>query len=143
MAYRKDEGRYARMIAFWALTLLFAYGCLGGLRIKLGQWIGTSDTVIVEQFPLLGTLKVSTMVAIGVLLVVVFIVWRFVNRPRIADSLVDTETEMRKVTWPTLSDTWAGTIAVVVVVLVLLAFLSAADYALVSIVKAAIVGGGL
>jgi len=140
MAYRKDEGRYARMIAFWSLALLLAYGCLSGLRVKLGQWM-SSDAVIVDQFPLLGTLKVSTLIAIGVLVVLCFLVHVWLVRPKAADALIDTETEMRKVTWPTFSDTWAGTIAVIVTVIVLLAFLTVADFTLLNLIQLAI--GGL
>ena len=42
MSYRKDQGRYARMLAFWALTLLVAYGCFhsGGLVNVLDRSMG-------------------------------------------------------------------------------------------------------
>lgn len=138
MAYRKDEGRYARMIAFWSLALLMAFGCIGGLQYKIGQWMGTGDSVLVEQFPLLGTLKTSTVIALVILVVVCLVIYSLLNRPRAADALVDTETEMRKVTWPTFGETWAGTVAVIITVVVLLLFLSVADYALLKLIQLAI-----
>jgi preprotein translocase SecE subunit len=129
VAYRKDQGRYARMAAFWALTLLAAYGCLGGLIITLDRSLSPSfNQTFVEQFPLFGTLKVSTLIALSVLGLVAFALHRFLNRPRAADLLIDTEAEMRKVTWPSVPETWAGTLAVMLTVVILFVFLTVADY---------------
>jgi preprotein translocase SecE subunit len=38
--------------------------------------------------------------------------WRFVNRERWADLLIDMETELRKVSWPSPSDAWQSTLVV-------------------------------
>lgn len=116
------------MTAFWALTLLAAYGCLGGLIIMLDRSLSTSlNKTFVEHFPLFGTLKVSTLIALAVLGLVAFVVHRVLNRPKAADLLIDTEAEMRKVTWPSVPETWAGTLAVMLTVTVLLGFLTLAD----------------
>ncbi len=117
------------MAAFWALTLLAAYGCLGGLIIMLDRSLSPSfNQTFVEQFPLFGTLKVSTLIALAVLGLVAFVVHKFLNRPKSADLLIDTEAEMRKVTWPSMPETWTGTLAVMLTVVVLFAFLTVADY---------------
>ena len=70
MSYRKNDGRYARMFSFWALFLLVAFGCFhgGGLSGMLSAWLGDSDQTYVDPFPILGTLKISTCIALGVLL---------------------------------------------------------------------------
>ena len=86
------------------------------------------NLTLVEQFPLFGTLKVSTIIALVVLAVCAFITHRVLNRPKAADLLIDTEAEMRKVTWPSPSETWAGTLAVMLTVAVLFVFLTVADY---------------
>ena len=130
MAYKKDQGRYARMVSFWALTLLMAYGCLGGLRILLDQKLPAGfNQTLVDQFPLFGSLKVSTLIALGVLGVSAVLIDRILNRPRAVDLLIDTESEMRKVTWPSMPETWAGTMAVMLTVVVLFGFLALADLA--------------
>ena len=117
------------MASFWALTLLAAYGCLGGLPIMLDRSLSPSfNQTFVEQFPLFGTLKVSTLIALSVLGLVAFVVHRILNRPRAADLLIDTEAEMRKVTWPSVPETWAGTLAVMLTVVILFVFLTVADY---------------
>ena len=143
MSYRKNDGRYARMFAFWALFLLIAYGCFhgGGLADLLGIWMGDSDPTFVDPFPILGTLKLSTTIALGVLLVVGLLIYVILNRPRAADALIDTEHELAKVTWPTWSETWKGTLAVTAMVAVLFVFLTLVDFGLVNVMLM-LMGGG-
>ncbi|GAB4147531.1 MAG: hypothetical protein Fur0037_15730 [Planctomycetota bacterium] len=137
MSYRKDQGRYARMFAFWALIVLFGYGCFhaGGLVSTLDNFLGESNQTYVEQFPLLGSLKLSTLIAIGVLILSGVVCHKILNRPRIADALIDTEAEMYKVTWPGWSETWQGTLAVAATVLALFLFLTFADIFLMAVLR--------
>ena len=135
MSYRKDQGRYARMLAFWALLSLMAYGCFhgGGLSDLLDGALGASNQTFIDPFPILGTLKTSTILALGVLAVIALAIHRILNRPKIADTLIDTEAELMKVTWPTWAEAWAGTVAVTVMVLILFVFLTAADLGLIKV----------
>lgn len=135
MSYRKDQGRYARMFAFWAIVLLVAYGCFhaGGLSSLLEQWMGESNRTFIDPFPILKTLKTSTLIALGVLVVVGFVVYRILNRPRIADTLIETEGELQKVTWPTWAEAWQGAMAVTTMVLILFVFLTLVDIGLVEV----------
>jgi preprotein translocase SecE subunit len=144
VSYRKDQGRYARMFAFWALVLLIAYGCFhgGGLSDQLDRWMGESNPVLVDPFPVLKTLKVSTTIALGVLLLATLSIHVTLNRPRVADALIETEAEMQKVTWPTWSETWSGTMAVTAMVAVLFAFLTLADLFLIKVMLLLMGGGG-
>ena len=144
MSYRKDDGRYARMFAFWALFGLVGYGCFhgGGLVDELGFMMGESDQTFVETFPLLGTLKTSTCIAIGVWVAVGLVLRGILNKKRIADALIDTEGEMQKVTWPTWGETWQGTMAVAVMVAVLFVYLFACDLGLASVMQMLLGGGG-
>lgn len=137
MTYRKDQGRYARMVAFWALIILFGYGCFhaGGLVTVLDNTLGDSNETYVQQFPLFGSLKLSTVIALGVLCVCAFLVHRVLNKPRIADALIDTEGEMHKVTWPAWGETWQGTLAVAATVLALFVFLTFVDLFLAQLLK--------
>lgn len=137
MSYRKDQGRYARMLSFWGLTLLVMYGCFygGGLVSVLDRWLGESNQTYVDPFPLLGKLKLSTVIALGVLLAAVVVIRTFLSRPRIAVALIETEAEMRKVNWPTWGEAWQGTMAVTVMVIVLFVFLAGADVLLLSLMS--------
>ena len=130
VSYKKDQGRYARMTAFWALFALLGYGCFTGLVHQLLRWkIGGGDAYV-ENMPLLGDVDLSMTLTLLVLAVGAFAIHTFLERPKVADLLIDTESEMRKVTWPSAADTWAGTIAVMVTVAVMLTYLFAADYLL-------------
>jgi len=42
----------------------------------------------------------------------VFFWWRFLNREKWADLLIDMETELRKVSWPSFPDAWQSTLVV-------------------------------
>jgi len=144
VSYRKDQGRYARMLAFWALLLLFSYGCFhgGGLADLLDRWMDpAANPVLINPFPILKTLKVSTCIALGVLVISGFGLHMVLNRKRIADSLIETEVEMQKVTWPSWGEAWQGTMAVTVMVIVLFVFLTAVDLLLVQAMTMLMPGG--
>lgn len=144
MSYRKDQGRYARMLSFWGLTLLVMYGCLysGGLVSVLDRWLGDANQVYIDPFPLLGKLKTSTLIALGVLLAAAFAFHIILSRPRVADALVETENEMRKVTWPTWGEAWQGTLAVTAMVIVLFLFLTGVDLVLTKVMEMLMPRGG-
>jgi preprotein translocase SecE subunit len=120
------------MFAFWALVLLVAYGCFhgGGLSEQLKRWLDTSNATYIESFPLLGTLDLAAVIALGVLTVIAVVIHRLLNRPKIADTLIDTEGELQKVTWPSWGEAVQGTLAVTVMVLILFAFLTVVDISL-------------
>jgi len=142
VSYRKEHGIYARMFAFWACLLLVAYGCFheAGLADTLKGWMGDSDTELVASFPLVKTLRVSTCIAAGFLAVMGFVIHAILNRPRVADVLIETENEMVKVTWPTWQEAWQGSVAVAVMVLVLFVFLTLTDLGLVALLQS-LLGG--
>lgn len=132
MAYRKDQGRMARMATFWSLTVLLAYGCIR-MRSELSGWkpdsLGTGLGGI--EIPLVGLpLSPALLLAIGAFVVGLIFLNRTVEKPKNADLLIETESELRKVTWPTLDETIDGSIVVMVVVVFLMAFMAGADLVL-------------
>jgi preprotein translocase SecE subunit len=58
--------------------------------------------------------KFSPAFTIGAAVAIVLCIWwwRFLNREKWAELLIDMETELRKVSWPTLSDAWQSTLVV-------------------------------
>lgn len=140
MAYKKNEGRYVRMAAFWALFLLVGYGCLGGMVYTVDGLIGTKPWM--DQFPILGQFGWPQVVSLTALATAGLLIYRFLERPKVADLLIDTEGELRKVTWPTTSETVSGTVAVAITVTVLLVYLTVADLALTALMKRLLGIGG-
>jgi preprotein translocase SecE subunit len=131
------------MLSFWAILLLVAYGCFhsGGLVSVLDRSMGESNPVLIDPFPLLGRLRVSTCIVLGVMLLAGIATYTLLHRPKLADVLIDTELEMQKVTWPTWGEAWQGTMAVTVMVVVLFLFLSMVDLLLLKAMQM-LTGGG-
>lgn len=130
MAYRKDQGRLARMAAFWSLAIMIFYGCTslrtelaGRFSESLGQrfWDGA-------RIPIIGVdLTPAFLIALVVFAAGMILLYRWTESPKIADALIDTESELRKVTWPTLPEASRASVVVIVCVLVLMVLLAGYD----------------
>ena len=139
MAYRKDQGRLARMTAFWTLAALLLYGCVQ-LRTELtslfpgtvGKTFGSDETGDGGlRLPIVGLdLSVALIIAVLAAGAGLWLLHRWLDAPKRADLLIDTEHELRKVTWPSFDEAIDGSIVVVVVVVFLMGFMAAADYIL-------------
>lgn len=122
----------ARMATFWSLAILLAYGCVrmrGELTSQFPDGLGApigGMTVPLVGLPLSPALILAAA-AFGLGL---FFLNRTLETPKNADLLIETESELRKVTWPTLDETIDGSIVVMVVVLFLMGFMAGADYVL-------------
>jgi preprotein translocase SecE subunit len=136
--YKKDQGRMARMAAFWTVTVLLYYGC-ASLRQTLSAYFPTLKEPLFAGFPKLPVVGVSLTAALLISLVVfgagVFLAQRYLERPKQADLLIETEAELRKVTWPTGQEVFNSSMIVVVFVLFLMGFLAAADWFLARLVN--------
>jgi preprotein translocase subunit SecE len=130
MAYKQDQGRLARMAAFWALALLVLYGCRSLYITLPGVWekLGMPLVPALPKLPLLSlNLNGALLIAALVLVAAWLLLYRWQQTPKVADLLIDTETELTKVTWPTVSDAVNSSLVVVGVVLFLMAFLAGMD----------------
>jgi len=130
MAYKTDQGRMARMATFWSLAILIFYGCYtlrtelaGRYPNALGGRLWTGAHVPVLGVDVTG----AFIVAVVVFAAGIFFLYRWTEKPKIADALIDTETELRKVTWPTLNEAINSSVVVIVTVLILMAILAGAD----------------
>lgn len=128
MAYKRDQGRYIRLAAFWILWLLIFYGCID-LRYAMEGW-GLPESLNTEwaHLPVIRRVTPISIFAWVVLpLIAMFLLHRMLNKPKLADYLIETETELRKVAWPSFKDTRHASIVVVITVLILALFLAGAD----------------
>jgi preprotein translocase SecE subunit len=112
--HRKGQGVWAR---------LSAYG-LGGLLVVLGAWSLYAAINVPGQFrlvdaelPIVGTVTGYKVIALVVGLAGLFGLHWVLNRPKNVDLLIETEQEMKKVSWPTLSEVWNATLVVTLVTL--------------------------
>ena len=130
MAYKKDQGRLARMAAYWSLALLILYGCRSFYLILPGwsQSLGQPLIASTPKIPILGwNLNGALLISGLVLGAAWYLLYRWQQTPKVADLLIETETELTKVTWPTMADAVNSSLVVVGVVLFLMAFLAGMD----------------
>lgn len=131
MAYKKDQGRMARMAAFWTLAILSVYGCTRLHGELTARFDSMAQPLLGTRIPFLGldltpALLIAFVLAAGALT----LLYRYLERPKNADLLIQTESELRKVTWPTLQDTINSSMVVLLTVLILMAFLAGSDFVL-------------
>jgi preprotein translocase SecE subunit len=134
MAYKSDQGRLARLAAFWSLAALVFYGCVSlrqTLSAAFGGALSKPFFAGMKQLPVLGlTLNAALSITAVVLFAGWFFLYRWQQTPKVADLLIETENELRKVTWPTIAEAVNSSLVVIACVLFLMGFLAGADYLL-------------
>jgi len=144
MAYKKDQGRMARMATFWILALLIFYGCSSLRDTLVSQFPASMGDPLAGRVPILGfEVTPALLIAAAVLAGALFLLYRWEETPKNADLLIETEQELRKVAWPSLDEAIKGSWTVVITVTFLMGFLFAADYLLARVAKFVLSGGGL
>jgi preprotein translocase subunit SecE len=126
--YKKGQGSLARLLALLSCFALAAWG--GYSAWKLLQGVDWADTAILTVPHLGFTIDVAMIMALVAVSGLAFgVVW-IMNRPRSVDLLVETEGEMRKVSWPSRQEAWNSSLIVVITVLFLMGLLFFYDVAL-------------
>lgn len=141
--YKPDQGRMARMATFWSLVLLWLFGC-NFLHVQLStSFDSLRDPLGGFVIPIVA-IAFSGSFAITGFLFLAGVLWlfRYLQRPHVADFLIEVEGELRKVTWPTMEEVVNASIVVVVCVVVLMGFLAGSDFVLGRIVERLIFGWG-
>jgi preprotein translocase SecE subunit len=132
-AYKKDQGRMVRMAIFWSIAALLFYGS-NSLRRELTGYFPDSLGKAFPALPKLPVLGVSLtgalLIAIVVFAAALWLAHHWLEKPKYADLLIETETELRKVTWPTGQEVFNSSLVVVVTVVLLMGFLAGADWLL-------------
>ncbi|MFH1369994.1 MAG: preprotein translocase subunit SecE [Planctomycetota bacterium] len=113
--YKSGQGKYTRMCSAGGAVLIAGLGCL-----QLYRTLDAAD---------LG-LWVETMVPAGLFALMALSILWLVNRPNIADFMIASEGEMKKVNWSSRQEIMVSTVVVIAVVVILAVLLGAADFAL-------------
>ena len=133
--YKKGQGMISRIIAWIFLGAFAMFGC-----ISLYSFIDKVDySVTPERVTFWGTelLKIpffdltiylGLIISILLFALLLFIIYMFIiNRPANADYLIETEYELRKVSWPPRHEYWGSSLAVIVSVIIMGVFLVVID----------------
>jgi preprotein translocase SecE subunit len=127
--HKPGQARLSRMITLLSGLFLIAWGsrslmrtladpsvwAKGGLAWNQLESFGAAlekdawsvDLVVVQE-----KFSPAFTIAAVVLILASLWWWRFINRERWAEVLIDMETELRKVSWPSVSDAWQSTLVV-------------------------------
>ena len=124
--YKKGQANLTRISAAVIAVLLLGWGCyslFGGIYFE-GTW--TSRALV--SIPGVGlAVTWAFMIALAVFVAGSIIAFRVMNRPNLVDLFIDTEVEMKKVSWPTRAEAWNSAMIVIVVTLVITAMLALFD----------------
>ena len=135
--YKADQGTYARTTSFLLLAGLIVFG-INTLYVwlrsmhhpdgtpKLVSRPLTDSPVPVLSEPLTPALIIALLAGGGL----IWGLYKFLNRPKSAELLIETESEMRKCTWPSWEETWKSSVVVLLVVVFFTAVLAFVDLAL-------------
>ena len=131
--YKKGQGTKGRLMALVACFGLIAWGG-HSLWVQLQGSASLSKPLLVV--PRVGiVISWALIIALGVALLGCAAVTWVMNRPRTVDLLVDTEAEMKRVSWPSRQEAWNSSIIVVITVLVMMALLFFYDFILTRIMN--------
>ncbi len=131
--YKKGQGSLARLVGLLSLGGIVLWGAYA-LWVHLQGYAALTKALI--RIPKLGlgidlALVISLLVAVGGCIGVVWLM----NRPKTVDLMVETESEMKKVSWPSRQEAWNSSVVVVITVLVMMALLFFYDVVLTFILK--------
>jgi preprotein translocase subunit SecE len=117
--YKWGQGLTIRGLTFLGLTALVFWGA--------ERWYGR----LVAAPPVVRLLVPGVFLFVGL-----WLSFRLVNYPPLADFLIDTEWEMRKVTWPTWQQLRRATYIVITITLILTVFLYLVDLVWTTVLRA-------
>lgn len=121
----------ARMAAFWVLAILIFYGCVS-LHTEVASWSASLAAPLGGiRIPVIGeNLSPAFLISTLTFAASMFLLSRWQNKPKNADLLIETEQELRKVTWPSIDEAVQGSVTVMVCVIFLMVYLASADWVL-------------
>ena len=137
--YKSGQGKGARLLAAFSLGALTIYGCYSlYYAISTGSW---ADIVLVTIPGLEEPLTPPLLITLIVFGVFSFLIFLFCNWHRSADFLIETELELRKVSWPSKSEVVGSSLIVMVLVTILSLVILGIDYAVALVMRFLYSGG--
>lgn len=126
--YKPEQGRYSRGTAFWMLLALAYYGATTMFQFLSWEWARAELGFTLPVFEL--ALTPGLLIAVAAFAAMALGLRFAINHRKLGELLIDTEGELRRVTWPSWPETWNGSIVVVVTVVAMVALLAGADIVL-------------
>ena len=116
--YKRGQGKYTRLGSAFAAAIIIGLGCL-----QLYKKLQAVDWKLSQK----ATLWVATMVPAGLFALFALLIYWLVNKPTVADFMVASEGEIKKVSWSSRREITVSTFIVIVVVAIMATLLGVAD----------------
>ncbi len=128
--YKKGEGKLTRRVAFYSLLVLSVWG-FKTLAIQLSAYKWANEELLGFEMPYYN-MPLTVGVLVSIVLNIVLALWLFklLNGEKVAPTLIETETELKKVSWPSWEDARQSTVIVLIFVAATAIYLTAVEYAL-------------
>jgi preprotein translocase subunit SecE len=112
--YKPEQGMVVRGTGLATVAALLAFGCWG-LYFTVTAWGDAFSNPLGGLYVPLVDMKVNLalLIALGAFLGGTLITAHIIGRPKTADLLIETETELQKVTWPSWPETANASIIVI------------------------------
>jgi preprotein translocase SecE subunit len=130
--YKQGQGKWARYLAAASIGALAIYGFYS-LYNYLN--VGNLRSPIVEIPGVDLDVNVPLLISFGLFLIVAITLFTLLNKPKIADFLIETELEMKKISWPGRSELVGSSTIVVVTVVILAVIIMVFDFAVQAFVR--------
>ncbi len=128
-AYKAGQGSLARLTSWMLILIALFLGC-----VELYSWVYAKadgpiiDLEVFRDLPLLGVpLSWKLLLCIALFFGLLWLIRRYLLRPQTVDTLIETELELKKVSWPTKDESMNATWVVVLVTVLMTVTLSVFD----------------
>lgn len=122
--YKRNQGRVTRQVTFFAIMAAWLLG-VWRLWQVLPVWTAGSGAAAGTSGTDLGLVRFAIPLAIAA--AGVWLAYRLVNLPRFAEFLIGVESEMAKVSWPSLGEVARSSAVVIIMIFALALILGAYD----------------
>ena len=110
--YKSGQGKNTRLFSAFGLALIAGMGCL-----QLYKWLQAQDI----------NMWIETLIPVGLFVGLAFLIFMLVNKQKVADFMIASEGEMKKVSWSSRQEIVASTIIVIIVVVFMSILLGTTD----------------
>lgn len=129
--HKTDQGMVVRGTGLALVAALLLFGCDGLYYWALNQGDFFVNPIAGLVVPLIDLdINGALIVAMVIFVAGVLTVSHFMGRPKTADLLIETETELQKVTWPSWNETVNASIVVIFTTLLMAVLLFLFDFVL-------------
>jgi len=130
--YKQGQGKWARYLAAGSIGALVIYGCYS-LHNYLN--VGDLSSPIIEIPGVDLDINVPFVVSFGLFLAFAITVFVLLNKPKIGDFLIETELEMKKISWPGKSELVGSSTMVIITVVILALIIMLFDFVVQTVMR--------